>query len=65
MIRKRKRRVIHGYGVGGGPLLYGYGGYWGDRDEDDRDDLTMTSNLGEQFDGIGDGGMGDGGGGDA
>jgi hypothetical protein len=55
-------RITHrryGYGFGGG-WMYGYG----DRDGDGiRDDLTMTSNLGEQFDGFGDGGDGGGDGG--
>ena len=57
IVRKRK---YHGYGYGGAyPGLWA--GYWSERD-DDRD---MTSNLGEQFDGISisDGG-GDGGGGE-
>ena len=58
----RHRIITHRYGAGfGGGWMYGYG----DRDGDGiRDDLTMTGNLGEQFDGVGDGGFGDGGGGD-
>jgi hypothetical protein len=40
----------------GGGWMYGYG----DRDGDGvRDDLTMTGNLGEQFDGMSDGGDGE------
>ena len=54
---KRRRRVIRGYG-------YGLGGYYlgGGRDDDEeRDDLTMSSTLSEQFDGIDVGGEGGGG----
>ena len=55
--KRRSYGAVGGYGG-----IYGSGAWYGDRDSGDRDDLTMTDNLGEQFDG-GDGG-GDGGGGD-
>lgn len=62
MERRRKRLASRGY-VGGGPL----GWMYGVRDDDDRDDLTMTGfggHLGAQFDGLdGDGGGDDGDGG--
>ena len=57
MKKRRRRRTVTGYG--GAWMLGGYR----DRDNDGRDDLTMTSNLGSQFDGYGDGGDGGGDGG--
>jgi len=60
----RHRIVTHRYGAGfGGGWMYGYG----DRNGNGiRDNLETTGNLGEQFDGFGDGGDGggDGGGGE-
>jgi hypothetical protein len=61
MERRRKRLASRGYVGGGMGWMYGYGV----RDDDDRDDLTMTGfggHLGEQFDGVGEGDGGDGGG---
>ena len=59
--RITKRRYRSGYGGG---WMFGYGGYFGDRDGDGRDDLTTTGNLGEQFDDVGGGFDGGGGGGE-
>ena len=61
--RKRRKPGRYGYGGAYGGGYYGMSTMWGSRDPDDPGDLTMTSNLGEQFDGYSDGGGGDGGGG--
>lgn len=55
-ISRRRRPGYFGYGGG---WMYGLG--YGDR-EDERDDLTVTDTLGEQFTGDGGDGGGDGGG---
>ena len=57
--RRRRRRVFAGptYGYGG----YGYGGLYPGNEDNDRDDLTMVSNLSpDQFGDLGDGGDGGG-----